>query len=85
MHFPKGDWTRGRILCEGGTVEPCNSLVGPFHLGIDQQDRIWCLARGLGERPRYASKLGVPIQPVSDTSSMIPSGPVYFTSTLPCG
>ena len=23
------------------TVEPCKSFLGPFHLGIDQQDRIW--------------------------------------------
>ena len=41
LHFPKGDWTKGKIICEGRTVEPCRSFVGPFHLGIDQQDRIW--------------------------------------------
>jgi hypothetical protein len=41
LHFPKGDWTKGKIICEGFQVEPCKSLVGPFHLGIDQQDRIW--------------------------------------------
>jgi hypothetical protein len=41
LHFPKGDWTKGRIVCEGMTVEPCKSLAAPFHLGIDQQDRIW--------------------------------------------
>ena len=41
VHFPKGDWTKGRILCEGRDVEPCKSFLGPFHLGIDQQDRIW--------------------------------------------
>ena len=41
IHFPKGDPTKGRIICEGRTVEPCKSLLGPFHLGIDQQDRIW--------------------------------------------
>jgi hypothetical protein len=41
LHFPKGDWTKGRIVCEGRDVEPCKSLVGPFHLAIDQQDRIW--------------------------------------------
>ena len=39
--FPKGDLTKGRIVCEGRTVEPCKSLLGPFHLAIDQQDRIW--------------------------------------------
>jgi streptogramin lyase len=41
LHFPKGDPTKGRIVCEGRKVEPCKSFVGPFHLGIDQQDRIW--------------------------------------------
>ena len=41
LHFPKGDPTKGRIICEGREVEPCKSFVGPFHLGIDQQDRIW--------------------------------------------
>jgi streptogramin lyase len=41
LYFPQGDWTKGRIVCEGRTVEPCKSFVGPFHLGIDQQERIW--------------------------------------------
>jgi len=33
--------TKGRIVCEGRDVEPCKSFLGPFHLAIDQQDRIW--------------------------------------------
>ena len=42
VHFPKGDLTRGLIICEGRKdAEPCKSFLGPFHLGIDQQDRIW--------------------------------------------
>jgi hypothetical protein len=41
VHFPKGDLTKGKIICEGRDVEPCKSFLGPFHLGIDQQDRIW--------------------------------------------
>jgi hypothetical protein len=41
LHFPKGDWTKGRIVCEGDNAEPCKSFLGPFHLAIDQQDRIW--------------------------------------------
>jgi hypothetical protein len=41
VYFPKGDWTKGRIICEGRDVDPCKSFLGPFHLGIDQQDRIW--------------------------------------------
>jgi hypothetical protein len=47
LHFPKGDWTKGEIVCQGRTVEPCKSLVGPFHLGIDQQNRIW-VTNGFG-------------------------------------
>ena len=47
VYFPKGDWTKGRIVCEGRDVEPCKSFVGPFHLGIDQQDRIW-VTNGFG-------------------------------------
>ena len=41
LHFPNGDWTKGRIVCEGQDAEPCKSFAGPFHLGIDQQNRIW--------------------------------------------
>ena len=41
IHFPKGDLTKGQIVCEGREVEPCKSFLGAFHLGIDQQDRIW--------------------------------------------
>ena len=41
VHFPGGDPTKGKLLCEGDSAEPCKSLSGPFHLAIDQQDRIW--------------------------------------------
>ena len=41
VFFPKGDYKNGRIVCEGREVEPCKSFIGPFHLGIDQQNRIW--------------------------------------------
>ena len=41
LYFPKGDWTRGSIVCEGDSAEPCKSFTAPFHLAIDQQDRIW--------------------------------------------
>jgi sugar lactone lactonase YvrE len=41
LYFPKGDWTKGRIVCEGDSAEPCKSFRAPFHLAIDQQDRIW--------------------------------------------
>lgn len=41
VHFPKGDLTKGRLVCEGASAEPCKSFRSPFHLAIDQQDRIW--------------------------------------------
>lgn len=41
VHFPKGDLTKGQLVCEGASAPPCNSFLGPFHLAIDQQDRIW--------------------------------------------
>jgi len=41
LFFPGGDYTKGRIVCEGRDVEPCKSFLGPFHLAIDQQNRIW--------------------------------------------
>jgi hypothetical protein len=41
VYFPKGDLGKGRIVCEGDKEEPCKSFLAPFHLGIDQQDRIW--------------------------------------------
>ena len=41
VYFPKGDLTKGKIVCEGDKEEPCKSFLAPFHLGIDQQDRIW--------------------------------------------
>jgi hypothetical protein len=41
VFFPKGDLTKGKLLCEGASAEPCKSFKLPFHLGIDQQDRIW--------------------------------------------
>src|SRR5215469_12075871 len=41
VQFPEGDLSRGRIVCEGDSAEPCKSFKAPFHLGIDQQDRIW--------------------------------------------
>ena len=41
LFFPGGDYTKGKIVCEGRNTEPCKSFLGPFHLGIDQQNRIW--------------------------------------------
>jgi len=41
VYFPNGDWTKGRLVCEGKDAEPCKSFTAPFHLAIDQQNRIW--------------------------------------------
>jgi hypothetical protein len=37
VYFPKGDLTKGRIVCEGDKEEPCKSFRAPFHLGIDSK------------------------------------------------
>ena len=46
VFFPKGDLGKAKLLCEGDAAEPCKSFKLPFHLGIDQQDRIWVTNAG---------------------------------------
>ncbi len=53
VHFPNGDLTRGRIVCEGDKAEPCKSFRAPFHLGIDAQDRIWVANAGINHVTRF--------------------------------
>jgi hypothetical protein len=53
IHFPKGDLTAGRIVCEGDKDEPCRSFKAPFHLAIDQQDRIWVSNTGTSHVTRF--------------------------------
>ena len=53
VYFPKGDLTKGRIVCEGDSAEPCKSFMAPFHLGIDQQDRIWVSNSGVDHVTRF--------------------------------
>ena len=53
VHFPKGDLTKGEIVCEGDSAEPCKSFLAPFHLGIDQQDRIWVANSGVDHVTRF--------------------------------
>ena len=52
VHFPKGDLTEGRIVCEGDSAEPCKSFLGPFHLLVVAQ----------GVRPRRNCVLPAPSQ-----------------------
>jgi sugar lactone lactonase YvrE len=54
-YFPKGDIANGRIVCEGDSAEPCKSFVAPFHLGIDQQDRIWVSNSGTPHVTRFSA------------------------------
>jgi streptogramin lyase len=53
VHFPEGDLSKGRIVCEGDGAEPCKSFLAPFHLGIDQQDRIWVANSGAEHVTRF--------------------------------
>ena len=53
VHFPNGDLTKGRIVCEGDSAEPCKSFKAPFHLGVDQQDRIWVSNSGADHVTRF--------------------------------
>jgi hypothetical protein len=53
LYFPGGAIDKGRIVCEGREVEPCKSMLGPFHLGIDQQDRIWVTNAFAGHVTRF--------------------------------
>jgi hypothetical protein len=55
VYFPKGDITKGRIVCEGDNAEPCKSLKAPFHLAIDQQDRIWVSNGGIDHITRFSA------------------------------
>ena len=44
VYMPKGDPTKGQLLCQNKTGNPLKnpcSLLAPFYLAIDQQDRIW--------------------------------------------
>jgi hypothetical protein len=53
VHFPQGDITKGQIVCEGDSAEPCKSFKAPFHLGIDQKDRIWVASSGVEHVTRF--------------------------------
>ena len=75
VYFPKGDLTKGRIVCEGDSAEPASRSQAPFHLGIDQQDRIWVTNAA---RPRHAlpgrrSKQGRKTSRPASTAAALPS------------
>jgi hypothetical protein len=42
VHIPKGDPSKAELLLQGHDRDPLkNPVLSPFHLVIDQQDRIW--------------------------------------------
>src|SRR6516225_3689806 len=42
VYLPKADPSKGQLLLQGHSLDPLeNPVLGPFHLAIDQQDRIW--------------------------------------------
>ena len=48
VRFPKGDPAKGELLMQNPTGDPLRNpykLMAPFHLAIDQQDRIWVIER----------------------------------------
>ncbi len=56
VHLPKGDATKGRILgrtVNGNPVDGTLQVKGPFHLAVDQQDRIWVTNGGSNTVTRF--------------------------------
>jgi DNA-binding beta-propeller fold protein YncE len=59
VHLPKGDATKGRILgrtVAGKPVDGTLQVKGPFHLAVDQQDRIWVTNGGSNTVTRFPAK-----------------------------
>jgi len=56
VYLPKGDATKGRILgrtVHGKPVDGTLQVKGPFHLAVDQQDRIWVTNSGADTVTRF--------------------------------
>jgi streptogramin lyase len=56
VHLPKGDATKGRILgrtVNGKPVDGTLQVKAPFHLAVDQQDRIWVTNSGSDTVTRF--------------------------------
>jgi hypothetical protein len=59
VHLPKGDAAKGRILgrtVAGKPVDGTLQVKGPFHLAVDQQDRIWVTNGGSNTVTRFPAK-----------------------------
>ena len=74
-----------RALREAGQVAVDDWLqkTGPAGAQIIERYRKRLVRSSADQSSALGAKLGVPTQPLSDTSTVTPSGPVYFTSTLP--
>jgi len=56
VYLPKGDGTKGRILgrtVDGKPVDGTLQVKSPFHLAVDQQDRIWVTNAGSNTVTRF--------------------------------
>jgi hypothetical protein len=56
VHLPKGDAAKGRILgrvVNGRPLDGTLQVTGPFHLAVDQQDRIWVTNGGSNTVTRF--------------------------------
>jgi streptogramin lyase len=56
VHLPKGDAAKGRILgrtVDGKAVDGTLEVKAPFHLAVDQQDRIWVTNSGSNTVTRF--------------------------------
>src|SRR5262245_59685711 len=54
IHMPSGDPSKAEILLQGHDRDPLNNpVVAPFHLVIDQQDRIWISNAGADSVTRF--------------------------------
>ncbi len=56
VYLPKGDGTKGRIVgrtVNGKPVDGSLEVKGPFHLAVDQKDRIWVTNSGSNTVTRF--------------------------------
>jgi streptogramin lyase len=56
VYLPKGDGSKGRILgrtVDGKPMDGTLQVKGPFHLAVDQQDRIWITNGGSNTVTRF--------------------------------
>lgn len=57
VYFPQGDPTKGQLLAGNPDGDPLRNpmkLLAPFHLAIDQQDRIWVTNAGADWVTRFS-------------------------------